>query len=86
MIRPGKRVLFRLTEEGERALAKVFSGPFEADVLATNTLGVWVSAPSSAGIGEPELAVLIRWNHIATALTEWRIEPGPARSRAGFKP
>ncbi len=92
MIFPGKAVLFRLSPEGRKALSGLVParGAVRAWVLGINHLGlgVWVSLGSQRQeTSETEAAVLLKWDHFSTAMSEWEPPQVPSsRVRVGFRP
>ena len=91
MILPGKAVLLRLSPEGRKALAGLVParGAVRAWVLGIDHLGlgIWVSLGSQRQrVSEAEAAVLLKWSHFSTAMSEWELQVSPARVGIGFWP
>lgn len=84
----GKLALFRLSSDGDRALSGALppGGSFFGQVVDQDEIGLWVAVEGQE-VGVPQVPlriILLKWDYLATAISEFEPQQPAVRQRIGF--
>jgi hypothetical protein len=90
MILAGKTIRFWLSTSGRQELAIMNEAvePIDAFVVEQDALGAWIQVfnPVSSELQGVNQAMLLKWDHFSTAITDFQVPEMAERLPVGFKP